>query len=507
MRITSRVAPLLGSSLASIAVACAISACGGGTTGGTSSDSGPEAANIILPPRDAGTSKHMQGKDASAHDARVDTGVDAGFDAGVDSPVPPTDAQRNTFPAFKPAVPQVQNFGGPVLANPIFVPVIFVGDMYQAQIEAFIATVGQSQYWTAAVSEYGVHAGVTAKPIILDETMPSTLDDGQLQTWLANRVGTDPRFGALPSTSLFDGGAFDAGAVDASAPISDAASPTAQAPANVVYTIFFPSGTTITMGGGQSCAGFGGYHNSSFYPPNGSDIVYAVIPRCGNFGGFGGFDTVTATTSHELAEAVTDPFVGGNGSRAAYGQVDEDHFFWEILLGGGEVGDMCAQFPGAFYHPSETSMASYLVQRIWSNHAAAAGQDPCVPALTAAQEPYYFNTVPNVGHVTASYRGFNFSTLGVSAPLGQSTTIELDLFSSASTKGQSWQVKAYDGNAQFTGSGADLIFAPSVVQGANGDKLQVAITNLGNDGQTARPLLLISSQGDQQNWWIGVVTN
>jgi hypothetical protein len=479
-------------------------ACGSTANGGTvRPDSGTEDAPpaIVFPLMlDAGHDVHAQVPDASL---THDTGVDA----RPDVPAPPTDAELNTYPSFKPVAPQVINAaGGHVLSAPIFVPIIFAGDQYETQIEAYVAAIGQSQYWATAVGEYGVGAGTSATPIIMDETMPSTIDDSQLQIWLSNRIGTDPRFGALQGTSLFDAGAFDAGSIDATAPLSSAASASnATPPPNVVYAIFMPDGASVTEGDGTSCTDFGGYHNS-YFAPNGSDVVYAVVPRCDGFGGLNGFDDVSGASSHELAEAATDPLVGGSGDRSAFSQVDLNHIFWESVLGGGEVGDMCAQFQSAFYHPTEALMSSYVVQRIWSNASAAAGHDPCVPVETPAQgEPYYFNSVPNFGSVQVNEFGQDISTIGGVAPPGVLTTIELDLFSDAPTNGEGWQVHAVDAN-EFMGGAADLDFSPAVT-GVNGDKLLMTVTNVNNAGNAPHPFVLISTQGQLQNWWIGVLTN
>ena len=172
-----------------------------------------------------------------------------------------------------------------------------------------------------------------------------------------------------------------------------------------------------------------------------------MVPRCSGLNEFQGFDQITAPTSHELVEASTDPQVGSqDGEHDAYDSVDQNHIYWEFVLGGGEIGDMCAQFPGAFYHPSEASMSNYMVQRIWSNASARAGHDPCVPTLPAADEPDYFNSVPESTSVMADYQGFNLRTLGITAPVGSATTIVLDLFSDAPTNGQQWQITAMDAN-------------------------------------------------------------
>jgi len=493
---------------ASAVLSVGVIGCSGGTSSsnnGSSSSSGGKADAghdsgmlpiIILPPKDAGKDT---GVDASLAE-------DAGHDAGMDVQAPPTDAELNTYPSFAPPAPQVVNEGmGPVIAHPIFVPVIFAGDPYEAGLISFLTALGPSMYWNAAVSEYGVGAGEMGTPIILNETMPASMTDGQIQTWLANRIGTDPRFGALPGTSVFDGGSFDAGGVDATAPLSDAASPLAKPPAGVIYTVYVPQGTTVTLPGeGASCKTFGGYHSSFTYSRNGNDVVYAVLPRCGNFDGFKQLNALTGPTSHELAEASTDPYPGTN---AAYDRPDLNHFFWEVIVGGGEVGDLCAALPGAFYNPTEASLAPYIVQRIWSNKAAAAGNDPCQPTLSAAEEPYYFNSVPNLQQITGDDMGFNFATLGLSTPVGQPTNLELDLFSNKPTGGQVWQVQIFDAYAYLYGYTADLTFSPAMAYGTNGDKLNFTVTNADNDGNTDHIFLVVSTLGASQNYWFGVASN
>jgi len=505
MRVPSFGLRFIVSSAVALSAALALGACSSGSStpdttgdgghgGGSSSGSGSSSSTsiILLPQKDAGS-------DASLRDASV--AHDSGSAADVEQP--PTDAELNTYPGYAPPAPQVQNGGGPVLTHPIFIPVLFAGDALETQITAFDDALGPSMYWATATTEYGVGAGKSVAPIIVNETLPTVIDDSQMQTWLATKIGTDPRFGAL-GESVFDAGPFDAGSFDATAPFSDAASPTAKPPTNAIYMLYLPEGTEVTMDGAHSCSngGFGGYHGNFSYPGNGANIVYAMLPRCG---GGPKMDVLTSTVSHELVEAATDPYA----EQPAFSSVDANHFFWEILFTGGEVADMCEDFPGAYYHPAETSMSAYLVQRVWSNKAALAGQDPCVPGLTAAEEPVYFNAFPNVGQVVAQYNGFQFPTYGVTIASGQQATIELDLFSNASTKGQEWSVSVIDGNSYFFGGTPDLTFSTdgNPLYGTNGDKLNVTITNTGTDGQGARPFVVINSLGATQTWWIGVVTS
>ncbi len=112
---------------------------------------------------------------------------------------------------------------------------------------------------------------------------------------------------------------------------------------NTVYFVFLPPGITVEQGGSSSCQSFCGYHDAID-----SKIFYAVMPYpdCdGCLGGLSVFDALTATSSHEFCEAITDPIPGK-------GWYDDNN---------GEIGDICAwQFKPA---------GSYTLQLEWSNSA------------------------------------------------------------------------------------------------------------------------------------------
>jgi hypothetical protein len=109
---------------------------------------------------------------------------------------------------------------------------------------------------------------------------------------------------------------------------------------DTIYFVFLEPAIVSVMGGSRSCQSYCGYHN------NVNNIYYAVMPYPGCSGCLGGLavlDALTATSSHELCEAITDP-VPGTGW---YDDVQ------------GEIGDICAwQFK---------QVDSYTVQLEWSN--------------------------------------------------------------------------------------------------------------------------------------------
>jgi hypothetical protein len=115
---------------------------------------------------------------------------------------------------------------------------------------------------------------------------------------------------------------------------------------NRLYFFYLPPGVRVVQGGGASCSVFCGYHDSLGH----SGPYYAVMPypTCnGCLGGLAPFDALTATSTHELCEAITDPVPGG-------GWYSQD---------GGEIGDLCAW--------TFEKVAGYTVQKEWSNRAGS----------------------------------------------------------------------------------------------------------------------------------------
>lgn len=124
--------------------------------------------------------------------------------------------------------------------------------------------------------------------------------------------------------------------------------------ANTLYMIYFPSGYSIRLAGGQSCVSFGGYHNASFSKggtvQNPKAAYYAVIPDCGQ-----NVSETEIVSAHELAESITDN-IPTPGSSPAFPQA------WNTTTGY-EIGDLCEAYTGTLGAGNET----YSVQQIWLN--------------------------------------------------------------------------------------------------------------------------------------------
>jgi hypothetical protein len=206
-------------------------------------------------------------------------------------------------------------------------------------------------------------------------------------------------------------------------------------------------------------------------------------------------DSVTSIASHELIEATTDPLVQDN---PAWAQPDLDHLAWAIPAGG-ELGDMCAGFGDVFYKPSDVP---YLVQRSWSNKAAAAGHDPCQPD---GAKPYFNSAAVLTQSVTVSGAG-SFTTKGIHIPVGGTGTVELDLYSDAPTSGP-WTIQAFDFSSLFGGPmELETSFGGKAMgTGENGDKVSLDL-KVRQRGQGGVELLWIQSTlGSTESVWLGLV--
>jgi hypothetical protein len=118
---------------------------------------------------------------------------------------------------------------------------------------------------------------------------------------------------------------------------------------NSLYFVYLPPNCVVTLGTARSCQVFCGYHNHID-----QSVFYAAEPYITCLGCTFGtiLDSLTKVSSHELAEAVTDPALDA----------------WFDDSGGGEIGDIC--------NSSTTHLGGYLVQNQWSNAQSACAASP-----------------------------------------------------------------------------------------------------------------------------------
>jgi hypothetical protein len=381
-------------------------------------------------------------------------------------------------------LPQLAFRGGPVIASPHFVSVTFAGDPLAPSLDAFGQTLASSPWWDtvragfcppAAKAAQCVGQGPPGTSVQLSTPAPASLTDSDqgmpstLQSFLAGAVGA----GSLPA-------------------------PDPGNPSSTIYVLYFPGSTRITFDNLTSCAdgGFAGYHNQ--LQVQGQTVSYAVIVECApllppipSVTPLTVLQSTTVTSSHEGIETATDPD-GATGWGLDLN--DTANWAWIDVAGGNEVADLCIDPFGI--NQDVTPSGSFSAQRIWSNTAAAASHDPCVPAPT---DRAYFNAAPSK----------SFFVLDV----GQSTTFDVDTFADGPTA--NWTLAAQDWSSPTTTfldlsiAGATQTSTGPTVQVNRGETVKVTVTLLADPGSLPTGEAdgaLVSLQGSTStgivaHWW------
>jgi uncharacterized repeat protein (TIGR01451 family) len=315
-----------------------------------------------------------------------------------------------------PAGAHLFYWGGPVISS-VHVVVVFWGPNVNpaltanGTIDQFFTDITQSRFYDL-LTEYGT-VGVTGQ-------------DGGSSNQSINRGIFDGKFTITPSTSCPPSCILTDDQIQAELNSQINAGhlpqPVKDGQGNIVsfYMTYFPPGINILAAGSQSCVsgGFCAYHSNH----RTALFQYGVLPDfappslCSQGCGRGTlFDNVTAVTSHEMSEAVTDPQVGSAvtvGPPLAW----YDQSF-------GEIGDICA--------PQDVAVAAgqsiYVIQKEFSNL-----QGDCV-----SQPPTFLLTAP--------------SSLGP----GISTNMTLAIKSSVTFS----NLTNYRGTVHFTSSDAQAVLA------------------------------------------------
>jgi hypothetical protein len=268
-------------------------------------------------------------------------------------------------------LPQVTSQGGPIMAHPQVVPMFFNDDLDTTTLTSFSRWIVTSDWLGEVGTEYGVGSGSVLGTVQLAMAAPTSITDAQVIDMVYQGLAA----GSLPRPG--DGKLGD-----------------------VLYVLYFPSRTRVTAGTQTSCVDFGGYHSSA--RRDGVELSYAVIADCsgGNLG-LSSAEYRELVMSHELIEAATDPLPGNHPAYA----LSDPTSPWGAI--GGEVGDLCETSGQRIWRDS-----GYVVQRSWSNLAAASG-DPCVPVPAGST---YYNLkvngrfpprIPAGGHQTLQIAGWS----------------------------------------------------------------------------------------------------
>ena len=245
-------------------------------------------------------------------------------------------AARPRFEALEDRqVPTVSFFGGHVLPH-VQAQAVFLGHEFSsapanaetATLNAFLKDITSGAYLQAlGRAGYGVGPGSAVSGAVDNTSIAagSTISDAFIRT----RLQADVSNGLLQAPS-----------------------------ANSLYVVYVQPDVAVNLGGGQGTTqqGILGYH-TAFVGANGAAIRYAVVVSPGGPAGNSvlpearsAIDQLTAVTSHELAEAVTDPDVNSNVNGGRLGWFDPQR---------GEIGDIEENNPNAFVR-----LDGFLVQEV-----------------------------------------------------------------------------------------------------------------------------------------------
>jgi len=237
-------------------------------------------------------------------------------------------------------VPTVSFFGGNVLPQ-VQAQALFLGNEFAsapantetATLDAFLKDITGGPYMQAlARAGYNVGPG-TAVAGAVDNTsltVGSTISDAFIRA----RLQADVTSGLLKAPN-----------------------------ANTLYVVYVEPGVAVNLGSGQGTTqqGILGYH-TAFVGANGAPIRYAVVVAPGGAAGNSvlpeattAIDQLTAVTSHELAEAVTDPDINSNVNNGRLGWFDPQR---------GEIGDIEEGNADAFVRLRD----GHLVQEVADQH-------------------------------------------------------------------------------------------------------------------------------------------
>jgi hypothetical protein len=198
-------------------------------------------------------------------------------------------------------------------------------------------------------------------PATLDAFLKDLTGGPYLQALARAGYGVGPGSavaGAVDNTALTVGSTISDAFIRARLQ-ADVSSGLLQAPnSNTLYVVYVEPDVAVNLGLGQGTTqqGILGYH-TAFLGANGAPIRYAVVVSPGGAAGnstlpeaAAAIDQLTAVTSHELAEAVTDPDVNSNVNNGRLGWFDPRR---------GEIGDITENNPSAFVR-----LDGHLVQEV-----------------------------------------------------------------------------------------------------------------------------------------------
>jgi hypothetical protein len=167
-----------------------------------------------------------------------------------------------------------------------------------------------------------------------------------------------------------------------------------------------------------------------------------------------------------------------------------------VISGGAELGDMCEHFASSLYKPADLG---YTIQRTWSNYAAVAFSDPCVPMPPS--ETAYFAAVPDAQDTIMLTDGSGIHMPGTNIPIGQTGVVEIDFASSGPT--DDWTIDAIEDISTDGVQALDISFDRTT--GQNGNLVHATIKTTHRPRTGVAFYIIRSTLGSNKTGWWGAV--
>jgi hypothetical protein len=314
-------------------------------------------------------------------------------------------------------VPTVQYFGGNLLPH-VNAQALYYGSAWTgtttpstATLDSFLGTLTGGAYMQALTNAgYGVGLGTATKGVV-DSTAVTATNTVISDTAIQAHIQADIKSGLVQSPDSFT-------------------NPSTNQTQQPLYVVYVEPNVAVNLGGGQGTTqqGILGYHSDFFGTDAAGKAVtvrYAVIAYPGgtvgnsSLGiGNGAIDQLTSVTSHEVAEAVTDPDVGTAVNWNQIGWYDQQR---------GEIGDVTENNPNAYVR-----LGPYLVQEVGDQNdqllAINAPSTPTTPTTPTTPSNSTTTTLSGVaGRRRHGYPTVNFTVTitPASGSLGPGDTVEL----------------------------------------------------------------------------------
>ena len=261
-------------------------------------------------------------------------------------------------------MPQAIPHAGKVIAHPQLVTITFSDDSFASMENAFGDAIVGDPWMTATGADYGVGTGTHAAKVTVGAA-PASFSFAGVQSFIEGKIND----GTLPAPSATGD--------------------------QHIYMLYVPRKVALNADLG------GEYGHHGMGTAKGASIAYAVIlDPTFNTDELNG---ITSTAAHELMEAATDPLDPPNDGWYVDPPLPDP---WYLIAG--EVGDLCDG-------EALIKVGGFDVQRIYSNTAAAAGKNPCVPEDPDAEwqdvtvDPATMPTIAAGSSVTFTLTGWSTS--------------------------------------------------------------------------------------------------